>query len=349
MYHNFFGFQRPPFELVPDPDFLFLGESHDAALANVAMGLEAGKGFVVITGPVGAGKTTILRAMLRRLGRDQNVCFLTQPEADVRDLLRAVLEGFGKDADGLELVALRRALKDTLAETDKPGILIVDEAHLLAEESMEQLRLLSNLEEDSRKLLQIVLSGQRELKELLARPRLRPLAQRIELFYEIHALNAEETAAYIDRRIRIAGNPDGLKFEPGSLDAIHAVTAGIPRLINILADRTLITAYVADSRTITEGMVVEAYEDLGEVTQSVMPGEPRRGRRARPEPKPKRRRKRKPAADQPRPEPAATVATPAPTAAAEPAPVEPAAPAEKYEPYDPASAYPPPPPLPPRE
>jgi general secretion pathway protein A len=281
VYLTFFGFSRAPFELVPDPDFLFLGESHEAALANLAMGLEAGKGFVVIVGPVGAGKTTVLRTMLRRIGRVHDVCFLTQPEADVRDLLKAVLDGFGERPATEDLADLRRALRDRLTAGTHPGILIVDEAHLLGEDALEQLRLLSNLEDDHRKLLQIVLSGQRELKELLARPRLRPLAQRIEMFYEIEPLAAAETHAYIERRLRIAGSPERVRFEPRSIDAIHAITGGVPRLINILADRTLVTAYVDDSRTITDATVRDAWEDLGEVTQSVMPGAPPGRRRPR--------------------------------------------------------------------
>jgi len=281
VYLRFFGFQRPPFELVPDPDFLFLGESHDAAMANVAMGLESGKGFVVISGPVGAGKTTILRAMLRRIGREQNVSFLSQPESNVHDLLRAILDGFGEEPSGDDLVSLRRSLRNLLERAEKPGILIVDEAHLLSEDALEQLRLLSNLEEDNRKLLQIVLSGQRELKELLSLPRLRPLAQRIEMFYEIEPLGLADVRDYILRRLRIAGSPDRLQFEPRAFEAIHAITGGVPRLINLLADRALITAYVEESTRISDATVLEAYEDLGEVTQAVMPGAPGRGKQPR--------------------------------------------------------------------
>ncbi|MGQ0722672.1 MAG: AAA family ATPase [Candidatus Eiseniibacteriota bacterium] len=281
MYLTYFGFSRAPFELVPDPDFLFLGESHEAALANLAMGLEAGKGFVVIVGPVGAGKTTVLRTMLRRIRREHDVCFLTQPEADVRDLLKAVLDGFGERPGTEDLADLRRALRDRLTAGAQSGILIVDEAHLLGEDALEQLRLLSNLEDDHRKLLQIVLSGQRELKELLAKPRLRPLAQRIEMFYEIEPLAAAETHAYIERRLRIAGSPERVRFEPRAVDAIHAITGGVPRLINILADRALVTAYVEDARSITDSTVRDAWEDLGEVTQSVMPGAPSGKKRPR--------------------------------------------------------------------
>jgi len=314
VYTTFFGFQRPPFELVPDPDFLYLGESHESALANVAMGLEAGKGFVVITGPVGVGKTTILRAVLRRLAREQNVCYLSQPEMETRDLLRSILEGFDVPTYGLDVVDMRRALNELLQGSAKPGVLMIDEAHLLTEEALEQIRLLSNLEEESRKLLQIVLSGQPELKELLSRPRLRPLTQRIEMYYEISPLGAAETAAYIGRRIRIAGSPDGLVFEPRALDLIHAITGGTPRLINILADRALITAYVAETKRITEKVVQEAWADLGEVTQAVMPGAPSKGRRARvepalPPPPPLPPRK---------PEPVAAAPAAAPVAAARP-------------------------------
>jgi type II secretory pathway predicted ATPase ExeA len=272
LYEKFFGFHRAPFELVPDPDFLFLGESHDSALANLVIGIDSGKGFVAVSGPVGTGKTTILRALLRRLGRNQNVCFLSQPEGTVKDLLSSILYGFGVSAQGLEEVELRRRIRALLERTDKPGILIVDEAHLLTVDALEQIRLLSNLEEENRKLLQIVLAGQPELNELLSRKRLQPLTQRIEMFYKIEALSLEETRAYIERRIRVAGNPSGLVFEPEAIERIHHHTGGVPRLINILADRCLITAYVDESRKITERIVREAFEDLGEVTQSVMPG-----------------------------------------------------------------------------
>jgi len=306
-YHRFFGFQRAPFELVPDPDFLFLGESHESALANLVLGIESGKGFVAISGPVGAGKTTVLRALLRRMPRDQRVCFLSQPESEVSDLLRGIVHGFGITGKGLDRVEMRQAIRDLLESLARPGVLIVDEAHLLNEESLEQIRLLSNLEEDDHKLLQIILSGQPELKELLSRPRLRPLTQRIEMFYDIQPLDRRETAAYIDRRVRIAGNPDGLEFETKGLDAIADMSGGIPRLINVLADRCLITAYVAETRTITPSIVREAYEDLGEVTQSVMAGPAVRARVERPAPPPRPRT----VAPPPEPEPPRREAAPA--------------------------------------
>ena len=278
VYDRFFGFERPPFDLVPDPDFLFLGESHDSALANLVMGIEAGKGFVVITGPIGTGKTTILRALLRRIGRTDRVCMLSQPETDTADLLRAILDGFGVPADDVPLVELRRRIRSFLAASPDPGILLVDEAHLLSEEALEHVRLLSNLEEDHRKLLQIVLSGQPELKTLLSGPRLKPLAQRIEMFYEIRPLSPEETGAYLQRRLAIANGNPGAEFTPEAAESIHVCTGGIPRLINLLADRTLLSAYVAGTRTLGPGIVAEAFEDLGEVTRAVMPGRPTRRR-----------------------------------------------------------------------
>jgi general secretion pathway protein A len=273
LYQKFFGFQRHPFELVPDPDFLYLGESHDAALANLVLGIESGRGVVAISGKVGTGKTTILRALIRRLGRQQPICYLSQPEFDTAGLLRAVLDGYGLISHGLDRVDLRRKIHDFLLARPRAGVLIVDEAHLLSEEALEQIRLLSNLEEDHRKLLQIILAGQPELKELLSSPRLRPLAQRIEMYYEIHPLPADETVAYIERRLRIAGSPGGLRFEPKAIESIHRHAGGIPRLINVLADRCLITAYVAETQQITERIVREAYDDLGDVAHAVMPGE----------------------------------------------------------------------------
>lgn len=270
MYERFFGFQRRPFDLVPDPDFLFLGESHDSALANLVLGIESEKGFIVITGAVGTGKTTILRAVLRRLGREADVAFLNQPDLDASELLRTILHEFDFPAQSDDKVALRGQLAAFLEKREQPAILVIDEAHILDEEALEQVRLLSNFELNDRKLLQIVLAGQPELKQLLSRPRLRPLAQRIEMFYEIQPLSLVESKAYIQRRIQIAGNPDGLVFEPRALEAIYDRTGGVPRLINLLAERTLITAYVAETKTITARMVREAYEDLGEVTQRVM-------------------------------------------------------------------------------
>jgi type II secretory pathway predicted ATPase ExeA len=273
LYQKFFGFQRHPFELVPDPDFLYLGESHEAALANLVLGIESGRGVVAISGKVGTGKTTILRALVRRLGRQQPICYLSQPEFETADLLRAVLDGFGLISHGLDKIDLRRKISDFLLARPRAGVLIVDEAHLLSEEALEQIRLLSNLEEDRRKLLQIILAGQPELKELLSSPRLRPLAQRIEMYYEIHPLAREETFAYIERRLRIAGSPGGLRFEPKAIESIHRHAGGIPRLINVLADRCLITAYVAETQHITEKIVREAYDDLGDVAHAVMPGD----------------------------------------------------------------------------
>ncbi len=275
MYQKYFGFRKRPFDLVPDPDFLFLGESHDSALANLQLGIESGKGFVVITGGVGTGKTTILRAVLRRIRREMDVGFLNQPDLDSSDLLRTVLLEFDVEDPGSDRVMLRRRLREVLLDRARPAILVIDEAHLLSEESLEQVRLLSNFEESDRKLLQIVLAGQPELKELLSRPRLRPLAQRIEMFYEIRPLAPEETAAYVERRVQIAGNPEDLRFEPKALAEIHARTGGVPRLINLLAERALITTYVAGTKTVTQKIVREAFFDLGEVTQRVMvAGEP---------------------------------------------------------------------------
>jgi general secretion pathway protein A len=273
VYRKFYGFQREPFELVPDPDFLYLGETHESALANLVQGIEAGKGFIAITGPVGTGKTTVLRAMLRRLGPDRRVCLLTQGESGEAELLRAILAGFGHPTHRTYVSEMRQKVRSLLVESEKPGILIVDEAHLLTEETLEQIRLLSNLEEDKRKLLQIVLSGQPEMKKLLSTPRLRPLTQRIEYFYEIRPLEADETREYIQRRTRIAGGPRESLFDDRAVRDIHRATGGVPRLINVLAERCLITGYVAGAPTIGRSIVREAYEDLGEVTRSVMPGE----------------------------------------------------------------------------
>jgi type II secretory pathway predicted ATPase ExeA len=272
LYEKFFGFQRPPFELVPDPDFLYLGDSHEAALANLVLGIDSGRGVVAISGQVGTGKTTILRAVIRRLGRQQPICYLSQPEFGTADLLRAVLDGFGLTSHGLDKIDLRRKIQDFLLARPRAGVLIVDEAHLLSEEALEQIRLLSNLEEDRRKLLQIILAGQPELKELLSGPRLRPLAQRIEMYYEIHPLADDETRAYIDRRLRIAGGPAQLRFDAKAIDTIHRYSGGIPRLINVLADRSLIAAYVEETQEVTDRIVREAYDDLGDVAHAVMPG-----------------------------------------------------------------------------
>jgi general secretion pathway protein A len=262
LYQRFFGFRKPPFELVPDPDFLFLGESHDSALANLIAGIEAGKGFVAITGPIGTGKTTILRALLRRIGRTDRLCFLSQPETDTADLLAAILDGFGAPAAGAPLVELRRRIREFLAESERPGILILDEAHLLREEALEQIRLLSNLEDDHRKLLQIVLSGQPELKQLLSTPRLMPLAQRIEMFYEIAPLSLEETCAYLARRLQIAAGDPGAEFDLAAATEIHTCTGGI-RDSSTCRGRAL-SAYVAGSREIGSEIVAEAFDDLGE-------------------------------------------------------------------------------------
>jgi general secretion pathway protein A len=245
MYEAGFHLKEKPFSLTPDPEFLFLSESHQQALDHLRFGLESGEGFIVVTGEIGVGKTTVCRALLRRLGDRYATALIVNPILTEKELLRSILEDFGTPApSGTKkdcLDSLNRFLLDE-AQADRRPVLIVDEAQNLSPSLLEQVRLLSNLETEKRKLLQIVLIGQVELQEKLRLSSLRQLKQRVTVRAKIRPLTRKETARYIDHRLAVAGGEGRELVSPGAFAAIYRRSLGIPRLINMLCDRAFLAA-----------------------------------------------------------------------------------------------------------
>lgn len=263
MYAAGFHLKEKPFSLTPDPEFLFLSESHQRALDHLLFGLESGEGFIVVTGEIGVGKTTVCRALLRRLGDRFTTALIVNPILTEKELVRSILEDFGgPDPVGTKkdcLDALNRFLLDE-AEADRRPVLIVDEAQNLSPSLLEQVRILSNLETDKRKLLQIVLIGQRELQEKLRLASLRQLNQRITVRATIRPLTRKETARYIDHRLAVAGGEGRDLLSPGGLAAVYRRSRGVPRLINMLCDRAFLAAYLRGAGRV-EGMDVRRGAD----------------------------------------------------------------------------------------
>ncbi|HEU4812976.1 MAG TPA: AAA family ATPase [Xanthomonadaceae bacterium] len=280
MYLEHYGLAEPPFSITPDPRFVFLSERHRDALAHLLFGIGqgGGGGFVQLTGEVGTGKTTLSRLLLEQLPEDTRVALVLNPRQDPLELLQTICEELGVEvAPGSRASskALVDALNAYLLRAHADGlrvVLIIDEAQDLSVEALEQVRLLTNLETDTRKLLQIVLLGQPELRELLARPDLRQLAQRITARFHLTPLDAPETVEYLRHRYRVAG---GLRFpfDKNAVRRIHAHAGGVPRLINVVAERALLAGYAHDLATIDARTVDRA-------AREALPAKPRR--RARP-------------------------------------------------------------------
>lgn len=246
MYNDFFGFRERPFRLVPDPTYLFLSKSHEEALAHLIYAVSQGEGFVKIIGEAGTGKTTLCRAFLDRLEKKTDVAYIFNPKLDSLQLLKAINDEFGIDSKADNIKALIDSLNVFLMEKNAEGnwsILLIDEAQNLSKEVLEQLRLLSNLETTTSKLLQIILVGQPELADTLASYELRQLEQRITLSCCLKPLTHHETKAYVRHRIDIASQGPGIKFSRAALRSIYRYSRGIPRLINIASDRSLILAF----------------------------------------------------------------------------------------------------------
>lgn len=253
MYNDFFGFRERPFRLVPDPAYLFLSKSHEEAMAHLIYAVSQGEGFAEIIGEAGTGKTTLCRAFLEKLNDTAEVAYIFNPKLDSIQLLKAVNDEFGIDSKAGNIKELIDALNVFLMEKrmeGKKAILLIDEAHNLTKEVLEQLRLISNLETTTDKLLQIILVGQPELVELLDSWELRQLGQRITLSCCLKPLTHRETAAYIRHRIHIAAQRPGVKFSRAAILAIYRYASGIPRLVNIASDRALLLAYSLDKNEI---------------------------------------------------------------------------------------------------
>ncbi len=267
MYESFFAFSDRPFSIAPDPRFLFLSERHREALAHLVYGLNDAGGFVMLTGEVGTGKTTLCRSLLAQVPPMVDVAFVLNPRLDAIELLETICDELRidtTDARGSAKQLIDRVNAHLLASnaSGRSTVLLIDEAQNLATDVLEQLRLLTNLETNERKLLRIILIGQPELAEKLARPDLRQLAQRITARYHLEALTAHDSAAYVEHRLQVAGAKQTL-FTPPALKALHRAAGGIPRLINVIADRALLGAYAGGKREISPQMVRKA---AGEIT-----------------------------------------------------------------------------------
>lgn len=270
MYASHFGLKQAPFSIAPDPRYLFMSERHREALAHLLYGVGGGGGFVLLTGEIGAGKTTVCRCFLEQIPRRCNVAYIFNPKLSTAELLQSICDEFRIPLPGGPEASLKAhvdALNEFLLKTHAVGqnnVLIIDEAQNLSPEVLEQLRLLTNLETSERKLLQIILIGQPELRQMLAQPELEQLAQRVIARYHLDALSEEETAQYIQHRLETAGLKRGSLFERKALKRIHELARGVPRRINLLCDRALLGAYAEGKARVDKAVVEKAAEEVFE-------------------------------------------------------------------------------------
>lgn len=265
MYLEFFGLNEFPFNITPDPRFIFFAPHHREAYNHLMYGIMQRKGFIELTGEVGSGKTTLCRAVLSDLDRNVETALILNPSLTETQLLRSMLNDFGLEAGGRDRLAYIERLNRFLLERNHEGVnvaLVIDEAQNLSPPLMEQVRLLSNLETDQHKLMQIVLCGQPELRERLARPDLRQLRQRITVRYHISPLTLDDTASYIDHRLKVAGHNGAPMFDAAAVKEVHRYSRGGPRLINAVCDNALLAGYVSRTRTISTRCVKKAIKQL---------------------------------------------------------------------------------------
>ncbi|MBE0596508.1 MAG: AAA family ATPase, partial [Desulfuromonadales bacterium] len=264
MYESFFGLTKKPFELVPNPDFLYKSRTHNKVGMYLDYAMRENTGFILLTGEVGSGKTTIIRSLLKKLGPEVQVSKVFNTKLSSEELLATINDDFGIAIEGKNKVHMLKDLNQFLIDqygTGRRSVVIVDEAQNLSVDSLEELRMLSNLETNDAKLLQIILVGQPELKRILSVSELRQLRQRISIHCHLQSLSREEMEAYIWHRLDIAGNRQAVEFSDGALALVFDYSGGIPRLINVMCDFLLLSAFTEEVRFISEELVAEVAGD----------------------------------------------------------------------------------------
>jgi general secretion pathway protein A len=265
VYLDYYGLKEPPFAITPNPRFLFYSDKHREAFNHLLYGIRERKGFVQLTGEVGAGKTTLCRALLNELGPTFSTALILNPVLDADGLIKAIAMEFGLDVKGLDRLETVARFNEFLLkqmEDGRESVLIIDEAQDLTPELLEQVRLLSNLETDDRKLLQIVLMGQPELRDRLDDYALRQLRQRITVRYHLSPLRLSELPQYVAHRLAVAGSKGTPQFTAPAIWRLHRYSQGIPRLVNALGDKCLLAGFVEQVQRIDFGMVGRAIREL---------------------------------------------------------------------------------------
>jgi general secretion pathway protein A len=265
MYLDFYGLKENPFNVTSDPDFLYLSHTHKEALDHLLYGIHARKGFIEITGEIGAGKTTLCRALINQLDDDTKTSLIFNSSLPETQLLEAIVTDFGITPERRNKVAFLKQLNAFLLDQLSKGnntVLIIDEAQNLRKSTLETIRMLSNLETDKEKLLQIILVGQPELRDKLNSPALVQLRQRISVRFHVRALERNELDGYIHHRIAVAGAPQTINFFPESCDLIYSYSGGIPRLINLLCDKALLMGFVRETRLIEPEIIEKSIEEI---------------------------------------------------------------------------------------
>jgi type II secretory pathway predicted ATPase ExeA len=267
MYTKYYGLTKKPFENTPDPNFLFLSKNHREVLASLAYAINAAKGFVLVAGDIGTGKTTLIHALIKQLDPSFIILNIINPRATFKDIIQYLGKKIGatpEKANSLEIVEAIQNKLETLHESGRHAVLIVDEAHLLSDEALEDIRLISNIEDEERKLIQIILVGQNELSDKLQKESLRPLQQRLVVTRRLVPLNRKETQEYILHRLRVAGKQSQL-FERKALLLIWKKSRGIPRLINQICDNAMLIGYAVEARSIGGKIIKEVIGDMESV------------------------------------------------------------------------------------
>jgi len=265
MYEKYYNLVRKPFELVPNPEFLYLSRTHRKALTYINYGIKEKVGFVLLTGEVGCGKTTLVRNFIKESEGTVTLASIFNTKVTFEQMISMINHDYGLEVEGKNKATLVRELNQFLVEQYSKGnqtVLVIDEAQNLGIELLEEIRMLSNLETDSSKLIQILLVGQPELKDLLCGPELRQLRQRISISCHLYPLTREETGVYILHRLEVAGNKQAIKIGSDVIDAVYAFSRGVPRLINIVCDFLLLTAFIERVKEVSRDMTEEIIDDL---------------------------------------------------------------------------------------